>query len=234
MAAGAGAPGTEHRERPVCPTVRRCVPSFGCVAESLPHQGFQGRFGPLSEESRGERKSRINAGVTGGASGRSQLPAVRAVTGVLGCIKSGVKNRQRGSRLRSQSPTPTAITKKQGSRPGKEQFMAKREICFLSHPEKKAILERRYQEGRKPEYDRFRRAGGGLVPGLPQRQRRRLFLPTSIKSYLDGRLGQLEERLSSWPSGRRWSRDMVDGILADAYQFSDEDLRRRRRRASTT
>ena len=29
LAAGAGAPGTEHRERPVCPAVRRCMPSFG-------------------------------------------------------------------------------------------------------------------------------------------------------------------------------------------------------------
>ena len=29
-----------------------------------------------------------------------------------------------------------------------------------------------------------------------------LFLPTSIKSYLDGRLGQLEERLSSLASGK--------------------------------
>ena len=55
-----------------------------------------------------------------------------------------------------------------------------------------------------------------------------LFLPTSIKSYLDGRLGQLEERLSSSPSGRRWSRTWWPVILADAYQFSDEDLRRRR------
>ena len=33
-----------------------------------------------------------------------------------------------------------------------------------------------------------------------------LFLPTSIKSYLDGRLGQLEERLSSLAFGRQWSR----------------------------
>ena len=36
---------------------------------------------------RDEKKSRINAGVAGGASGRSHLPAVRAVTGVLGVSK---------------------------------------------------------------------------------------------------------------------------------------------------
>ena len=50
VAAGAGAPGTEHRERPVCPTVRRCVPSFGVWQSPCPTKGFQGRFGPLSEE----------------------------------------------------------------------------------------------------------------------------------------------------------------------------------------
>ena len=55
-----------------------------------------------------------------------------------------------------------------------------------------------------------------------------LFLPISIKSYLDGRLGQLEERLSSLAFRQAVEQDMVAGILADAYQFSDEDLRRRR------
>ena len=55
-----------------------------------------------------------------------------------------------------------------------------------------------------------------------------LFLPTSIKSYLDGRMGQLEERLSSIAFRQAVEQDMVAGILADAYQFSSEDLRRRR------
>ena len=55
-----------------------------------------------------------------------------------------------------------------------------------------------------------------------------LFLPTSIKSYLDGRMGQLEERLSSIAFRQAVEQDMVAGILADAYQFSGEELRRRR------
>ena len=42
------------------------------------------------------------------------------------------------------------------------------------------------------------------------------------------RLGQLEERLSSLAFRQAVEQDMVAGILADAYQFSDEDLRRRR------
>lgn len=55
-----------------------------------------------------------------------------------------------------------------------------------------------------------------------------LFLPASIKSYLDGRLGQLEDRLANLTFRQAVEQDMVAGILADAYQFSVEDLRRRR------
>lgn len=55
-----------------------------------------------------------------------------------------------------------------------------------------------------------------------------LFLPTSIKSYLDGLLDQLEGRMSSLLYKQAVEQDLVAGILADAYQFSGEELRRRR------
>ena len=55
-----------------------------------------------------------------------------------------------------------------------------------------------------------------------------LFLPASLKSYLDGRLGQLEDRLSSLTFKQAVEQDMVAGILADAFQFSEDDLHRRR------
>ena len=104
----------------------------------------------------------------------------------------------------------------------------KREICFLSHPREESHPGAPVSGGRKPEYDRFRRAGGGLLPGLPQRQRRRPF-PANIYQIVPGRAaGQLEERLSSIAFRQAVEQDMVAGILADAYQFSDEDLRRRR------
>ena len=48
-----------------------------------------------------------------------------------------------------------------------------------------------------------------------------LFLPTSIKSYLDGLLSSLLYKQAV-------EQDLVAGILADAYQFSGEELRRRR------
>ncbi len=54
------------------------------------------------------------------------------------------------------------------------------------------------------------------------------FLPTALKSYVDGRLGKLEDRLSSLSFKQAVEIDMMAGILADNFQFSEEDLRRRR------
>ena len=55
-----------------------------------------------------------------------------------------------------------------------------------------------------------------------------LFLPRSIKSYLDGRLGQLEDRVSGLLFKQAVEMDMFSGILADSFQFTEDDLRRRR------
>lgn len=54
------------------------------------------------------------------------------------------------------------------------------------------------------------------------------FLPTALKSYVDGRLGKLEDRLASLSFKQAVEVDMMAGILADSFQFSEDDLRRRR------
>ena len=98
---------------------------------------------------------------------------------------------------------------------------------YLS-PEKKAILERRYQEDGSRSITAFIERAVDFYLDYLSANSAGLFLPTSIKSYLDGRMGQMEERLSSIAFRQAVEQDMVAGILADAYQFSDEDLRRRR------
>ena len=55
-----------------------------------------------------------------------------------------------------------------------------------------------------------------------------LFLPRSIKSYLDGRLGQLEDRVSGLLFKQAVELDMLSGIIADSFRFTEDDLRRRR------
>ena len=76
--------------------------------------------------------------------------------GGFGCIKSGVKNRQRGSRLWSQSPNSYCHNEKIGVTPRKGAvYGQKREICFLSHPREKGNLRKAISGGWEPEHDRL-------------------------------------------------------------------------------
>lgn len=58
---------------------------------------------------------------------------------------NGVKTERRPFLCGRYSPTPTPVTKKQGSCPGKDATMSKKEkFALYLTPEKKALLERRY------------------------------------------------------------------------------------------
>ena len=98
---------------------------------------------------------------------------------------------------------------------------------YLS-PEKKAILERRYQEDGSRSITAFIERAVDFYLDYLSANNAGLFLPTSIKSYVDGRLGQLENRMASLLYKQAVEQDMVAGILADAYQFNEVDLQRRR------
>ena len=94
--------------------------------------------------------------------------------------------------------------------------------------EKKAILERRYQEDGSRSITAFIERAVDFYLDYLSANNAGLFLPTSIKSYVDGRLGQLENRMASLLYKQAVEQDMVAGILADAYQFNEDDLQRRR------
>lgn len=53
-------------------------------------------------------------------------------------------------------------------------------------------------------------------------------LPRAILSSLDGRLGMFEDRMASLIYKHTVELDMMMGILADSYELSEEDMRRRR------
>lgn len=95
-------------------------------------------------------------------------------------------------------------------------------------PEKKAILERRYQEDGSRSLNAFINRAIDFYLDYLSANDAGLFLPASLKSYVDGRLGQMEDRMSSLLYKQAVEQDMVAGILADAYQFSEDDLHRRR------
>ena len=105
--------------------------------------------------------------------------------------------------------------------------MGKKErFAFYLTPEKKAILERRFQEDGSRSMTAFVERAVDFYLDYLSANNAGLFLPTSIKSYLDGLLDQLEGRMSSLLYKQAVEQDMVAGILADIYQFSEEDLRR--------
>ena len=53
-------------------------------------------------------------------------------------------------------------------------------------------------------------------------------LPIAVSSALNGRLGMFEDRLASLLYKHSVELDMVMGILADSYELTAEDMRRRR------
>lgn len=107
--------------------------------------------------------------------------------------------------------------------------MSKKEkFALYLTPEKKAVLERRYREDESRSLTAFIERAIDFYLDYLSANDAGLFLPTSIKSYVDSRLGQMEDRMSSLLYKQAVEQDMVAGILADAYQFSEEDLKRRR------
>ena len=104
----------------------------------------------------------------------------------------------------------------------------KEKFAFYLTPEKKALLERRYQEDGSRSLTAFIENAVDFYLDYLSANDAGLFLPTAIKSYLDGQLGQLENRLGILAFRQTVEQDMVAGILADAFQFSEDDLRRRR------
>ena len=112
--------------------------------------------------------------------------------------ENGVMIRPVLSLLRSLSRNTYCHNKKTGVNPRKGAvYGRKKKFPFYLSPEKKAILERRYQEDGSQSLTAFIEKAVDFYLDYLSANDAGLFLPTSIKSYLDGRLGQLEERLSS-------------------------------------
>jgi len=104
----------------------------------------------------------------------------------------------------------------------------KEKFALYLTPEKKAVLERRYREDGSRSLTAFIERAVDFYLDYLSANDAGLFLPTALKSYVDGRLGQMEDRMSSLLYKQAVEQDMVASILADTYQFSEEDLKRRR------
>ena len=76
--------------------------------------------------------------------------------------------------------------------------MSKKEkFALYLTPEKKARLERRYQEDGSRSITGFIERAIDFYLDYLSANDAGLFLPTSIQSYLDGRVGQMENKMAS-------------------------------------
>lgn len=108
--------------------------------------------------------------------------------------------------------------------------MSKKEkFALYLTPEKKARLERRYQEDGSRSITGFIERAIDFYLDYLSANNAGLFLPTSIQSYLDGRVGQMESHLASLAykqavelDMQQRAADIVGGFMTD---FFGEELK---------
>ena len=104
----------------------------------------------------------------------------------------------------------------------------KEKFALYLTPEMKARLERRYTEDGSRSLTGFIENAINFYLDYLSANNVGMFLPASVQSYLDGRLDQLEKRVSSLLYKQSVELDMVMSILADCINLDEEYLRRKR------
>ena len=104
----------------------------------------------------------------------------------------------------------------------------KEKFALYLTPDMKARLERRYQEDGSRSLTGFIENAINFYLDYRSANSAGLFLPSSVQSYLDGRLNQLEDRMSSLLFKQAVELDLGISVLADCVNLDEEYLRRKR------
>lgn len=104
----------------------------------------------------------------------------------------------------------------------------KTKFAFYLAPEDKAELERRYHEDGSRSQTEFVAHALRFYLDYLNVKNAGAYLPRAISTAIDGRLGMFESRMAKLLYKLAVEMDMGTGILADAYQFDEENLRKRR------
>ena len=108
-------------------------------------------------------------------------------------------------------------------------YMSKKEkFPLYLTPEKKALLERRYPEDGSRSLTAFIENAIDFYLDYLSANNAGLFLLTSVQSYLDGRLDQLENRISALLFKQAVELDMGLSTLVDFVQLGEEYLKQQR------
>ena len=95
-------------------------------------------------------------------------------------------------------------------------------------PEKKALLECRHAEDGSRSITAFIENAIDFYLDYLSANNAGLFLPTSVQSYLDGRLDQFENRISALLFKQAVELDMGLSTLVDCVQLGEEYLKQQR------
>ena len=104
----------------------------------------------------------------------------------------------------------------------------KEKFALYLTPDMKAQLERRYQEDGSRSLTGFIENAINFYLDYLSANNAGLFLPSSVQSYLDGRLDQFEDRMSSLLYKQSVELDLGISVLADCVNLDEEYLRRKR------
>ena len=104
----------------------------------------------------------------------------------------------------------------------------KEKFALYLTPDMKARLERRYQEDGSRSLTGFIENAINFYLDYLSANNAGMFLPTAVQSYLDGRLNQLEDRMSSLLFKQAVELDLGISVLADCVNLDEEYLRRKR------
>lgn len=104
----------------------------------------------------------------------------------------------------------------------------KEKFALYLTPDMKTRLERRYAEDGSRSLTGFIENAINFYLDYLSANNAGMFLPFSVQSYLDGRLDQLEKRVSSLLFKQAVELDMGISVLADCVNLDEEYLRRKR------
>ena len=100
-------------------------------------------------------------------------------------------------------------------------------LALRMQPETKRRIEQWYQADNCQSKNEFIEKAVNFYVDYLETQDSKVLLPMAIQSAIDGRLGLLERNLNARFFEYAVALDMIDGIMADAYGFDRDDLKRR-------
>ena len=104
----------------------------------------------------------------------------------------------------------------------------KEKFALYLTPEMKARLERRYTEDGSRSLTGFIENAINFYLDYLSANNACMFLPASVQSYLDGRLDQLEDRMSSLLFNQAVELDTGISVLVDCVHLDQAYLRQKR------